>query len=125
MMGFGTNRVVGKQLNKSGLSVNQMKGMSTLHGICGVKKIDNKEEIENTIIDKLSLLKKNENGHKNRLMADFNEEPKKKIANNENIDKKLVTENQAKIENEVPVKLIEEEAIIKVKKPGLSLKNLI
>ena len=124
-MGFGTNRVVGKQLNKSGLSVNQMKGMSTLHGICGVKKIDNKEEIENTIIDKLSLLKKNENGHKNRLMADFNEEPKKKIANNENIDKKLVTENQAKIENEVPVKLIEEEAIIKVKKPGLSLKNLI
>ena len=125
MMGFGTNRVVGKQLNKSGLSVNQMKGMSTLHGICGVKKIDNKEEIENTIIDKLSLLKKNENGHKNTLMADFNEEPKKKIANNENIDKKLVTENQAKIENEVPVKLIEEEAIIKVKKPGLSLKNLI
>ena len=125
MVGFGTNRVVGKQLNKSGLSVNQMKGMSTLHGICGVKKIDNKEEIENTIIDKLSLLKKNENGHKNRLMADFNEEPKKKIANNENIDKKLVTENQAKIENEVPVKLIEEEAIIKVKKPGLSLKNLI
>lgn len=124
-MGFGTNRVVGKQLNKTGLSINQMKGMSTLHGICGVKKIDNKEEIENTIIDKLSLLKKNENGHKNRLMADFNEEPKNKIAKNENIDKKLVTENQAKIENEVPVKINEEEVIIKVKKPGLSLKKLI
>ena len=87
-MGFGTNRVVGKQLNKTGLSATQMKGMSTLHGICGVKKIENKEEIQNNIIDKLANFKKDE-VHKSRLMADFTEEPQKSKITDKQTDKKL------------------------------------
>jgi len=87
VMGFGTNRVVGKQLNKTGLSATQMKGMSTLHGICGVKKIENKEEIQNNIIDKLANFKKDE-VHKSRLMADFTEEPQKSNITDKYTDKK-------------------------------------
>ena len=37
-MGFGTNRVVGKQLNKTSLSTSQLKGMNMLKNICDVKK---------------------------------------------------------------------------------------
>lgn len=121
-MGFGTNRVVGKQLNKTGLSATQLKGMSTLHGICGVKKIENKEEIKNTIIDKLSSLKKDEM-HKNRLMADFCEEPKQVPAEKE-LSKKPVAINPDKAEAEK--KALDEVSIIKPKKGGLSsLKKLI
>lgn len=38
IMGMGTNRVVGKQLNKTGLTSNQLKGMNMLKSICDVKK---------------------------------------------------------------------------------------
>ena len=65
-MGFGTNRVVGKKLDKSGLSATQMKGMSMLHGMCGVKKIENKE-IDDNVLDKLSMKKLE--GNKSRLTA--------------------------------------------------------
>ena len=37
-MGFGTNRIVSKTMNKTGLSSVQMKGMSMLQGICGAKR---------------------------------------------------------------------------------------
>ena len=40
-MGFGTNRVVGKQLNKTTLNSNQIKGMNMLKSICDVKKQTN------------------------------------------------------------------------------------
>ena len=73
-MGFGTNRVVGKKLNKTGLSATQMKGMSTLHGICGAKKVENKELDESTL-DKLSMKKLE--GNKSRLTNDINEDTKK------------------------------------------------
>ncbi len=37
-MGFGTNRVVGKQLNKTNLTSSQIKGMNMLKTLCDVKK---------------------------------------------------------------------------------------
>ncbi len=69
-MGFGTNRVVGKKLDKTGLSATQMKGMSKLQSICGVRKIDN-NELNVSVLDKLSL--KKIEGNKSKLMADLNE----------------------------------------------------
>lgn len=102
-MGFGTNRVFGKQLNKTGLSATQLKGMSTLNGICGVKKIANKEEIQNNIIDKLSSLKKDE-GHKSRLMVDFTEEPQKPITKSKDNNNALLNskkDSEKKIETDI------------------------
>lgn len=124
-MGFGTNRVVGKQLNKTGLSITQMKGMSTLHGICGVKKIENKEEIQNNIIDKLSNYKKDE-VHKSRLLADFTDEPQKPKIFQKEIDKKqslanTQTDQIKKIEN----KNEEQKNESKTKNPLANLKKVI
>lgn len=123
-MGFGTNRVVGKQLNKTGLSATQMKGMSTLHGICGVKKIENKEEIQNTIIDKLSSLKKDE-GHKSRLMAEFTEEPQKPKIIAKETDKIFPNKKTGLENTETDTKINEQNVDFKIKKPLSSLKKLI
>ncbi len=70
-MGFATNRVVSKGMNKTGLSAVQLKGMSKLQNICGVKKPEEKKENnDNTaIIEKLS--NKKEDCTKNKLTADF------------------------------------------------------
>jgi len=123
-MGFGTNRVVGKQLNKTGLSATQMKGMNTLHGICGVKKIENKEEIQNTIIDKLSTFKKNE-VHKSRLMADFSEESQKGKLQAKEIKKKPLEEKiNQDTKTQVDEKKNVDEVGLKIKKPLSSLKKL-
>jgi hypothetical protein len=65
-MGFGTNRIVSKPLNKTGLSTEQMRSMNTLQSICGVKKSDTE------ILEKISGLKKVD-GSRNRLMADLDE----------------------------------------------------
>jgi hypothetical protein len=70
VMGFGTNRVVGKKLDKSGLSATQMKGMNKLQSICGVRKIEN-NELNGSVLDKLSLKKLE--GNKSKLMAELNE----------------------------------------------------
>lgn len=125
-MGFGTNRVVGKQLNKTGLSATQMKGMSTLHGICGVKKIENKEEIQNNIIDKLSSFKKDE-VHKSRLMADLTEEPRKEKIIEKMSDKNSSNENsqsELKIDS-VNKKPEQQDVDSKSNKSLSSLKKLI
>ena len=37
-MGFGTTRLIGKQLNKSSLSSSQVKGLNMLKSICDVRK---------------------------------------------------------------------------------------
>lgn len=97
-MGFGTNRVVAKSLNKTGLSATQMKGMSTLQNICGVKKTDLKE---NEVIDKLTALKTNDDGPK-----------KSKIFGNIEDAASLKSEN------------VNNETAQKTKKLGFSLKNL-
>ncbi len=69
-MGFGTTRVVGKTLNKSGLSATQMKGMSTLQNICGVKKSDDK--IDQNALLKINALK-SDAPNKNKLMSDLDD----------------------------------------------------
>jgi hypothetical protein len=76
IMGFATNRVVSKGINKSGLSAVQLKGMSKLQNICGVKKPEEKKDNnENSaLIEKLSH--KTEDCSKNKLTADFEEENK-------------------------------------------------
>jgi hypothetical protein len=71
VMGFGTNRIVSKPLNKTGLSSEQMRSMSTLQSICGVKKS------ESEILEKISSIKKID-GSKNRLMAEFEEGSERK-----------------------------------------------
>jgi len=43
-MGFGTERVATKALNKNALNSKQVKGLQALQNICGVKK--NPEKIE-------------------------------------------------------------------------------
>jgi hypothetical protein len=67
-MGFGTNRVVGKTLNKTGLTSTQMKGMNTLQNICGVKKTDKNE---NEIIEKISSIKKDDGHTKSKLFENI------------------------------------------------------
>lgn len=68
-MGFGTNRVVGKKLDKTGLSATQVLGMNKLHGMCGVRKTEGKE-LDSSILEKLSL--KKIEGNKSKLTADIN-----------------------------------------------------
>lgn len=100
-MGFGTNRVVAKSLNKSGLSATQMKGMSTLQNICGVKKTDLKE---NDIINKLTALKTNDDAPiKSKIFGNIEDEDSLKVGNLSN-----------------PTN----ETAQKTKKLGFSLKNL-
>ncbi len=124
-MGFGTNRVVGKQINKTGLSASQMKGMSTLHGICGVRKIENKEEMQNSIIDKLSSLKNNET-QKSRLMADFNEDTKKNLISEKEPNKQSIGERTIEEKKLVKdIKDIEDTMNLKMKKPLSNLKKII
>lgn len=48
-MGFGTNRVVGKQINKTALSSTQLKGMNMLKSICDVKKKPTEEKKEEIV----------------------------------------------------------------------------
>ncbi len=74
-MGFATNRVVGKNLNKGGLSAVQMKGMSTLQNICGVKKTD--EKIDQNALLKINALKSSEGPKKSKLLSDLDELPAK------------------------------------------------
>ncbi len=66
-MGFGTNRVVSRQLNKTGLSATQLKGMDKLRGICDVKKNTGKEN-EKDVIDKLSAFSKGPEHNKNKML---------------------------------------------------------
>jgi hypothetical protein len=55
VMGFGTNRVVSKGLNKNSLSATQMKGVSTLQNICGVKKNPEvNKDTDNMMLKRLS-----------------------------------------------------------------------
>jgi hypothetical protein len=70
VLGFGTNRIVSKPLNKNGLTNEQLKSMSALQSICGVKKS------ETEIMEKISSIKKID-GSRNRLMADLDEPEKK------------------------------------------------
>lgn len=104
-MGFGTTRVVGKTLNKTGLSATQMKGMSTLQNICGVKKTDDK-------IDQNALLKinqlKSEAPNKSKLMSDLEDNTKEEA-------KSSITKPEETLSTEKP----------KIVKKPFSLKNLI
>lgn len=68
VMGFGTTRVVGKSLNKNSLSAKQLKGMSTLQNICGVKKVTEKET-DNSILKKLTQF--GEATKKNKILDHF------------------------------------------------------
>ena len=100
-MGFGTNRVVAKQLNKTTLSSSQLKGMSMLKNICDVKKkpsnvdiVEEKKEVEIKVDKNLARRPsrmKNLMGldeeiikSENRIIVD--EPPKVEITNNINID---------------------------------------
>jgi hypothetical protein len=99
-MGFGTTRLVGKTLNKTGLSSTQMKGMSTLQNICGVKQT---EKNDSELAEKIANIKAADEGHKkNKLFENIEEQQK---SNNE------ITE--IKISNTA-----------EPKKKGFSLKNL-
>jgi hypothetical protein len=75
IMGFATNRIVSKNLNKTGLSSVQMKGMSTLQNICGVKKTD--EKIDQNALLKITALKNLEPHKKSKLLSDLDELPAK------------------------------------------------
>lgn len=110
LMGFGTTRVVGKGLNKSGLSATQMKGMSTLQNICGVKKEKKPEE---EMINKLSTLKGADGGpKKSRLFTNMEENSNTSTSGNSE-DKDPNTKKK------------ENPSQPKEKKVGFSLKNLM
>lgn len=83
VMGFGTNRVVSKGLNKTSLSATQMKGMSTLQNICGVKK--NPEVNKDT--DKMMLKRLSSIGESNKKSKIFDhlEEEDKSEKGEENV----------------------------------------
>ena len=103
-MGFGTNRVVGKTLNKTSLSSNQIKGMNMLKSICDVKKqpsattnaVEEKKELDNEKKQerKPSRLK--------NLMALENEE-ERRDAN------KIVEETKQVNKNQIPIELTKQE----------------
>ncbi len=85
-MGFATNRIVSKNLNKTGLSSVQMKGMSTLQNICGVKKTD--EKIDQNALLKITALKNLEPHKKSKLLSDLDELPaKQEIPKVEKVEK--------------------------------------
>ncbi len=69
VLGFGTNRVVSKQLDKGGLSNGQMKSMSALQSLCGIKKT----ETDKSAIEKIAS-KKIES--KSKLLSGLDEEGK-------------------------------------------------
>lgn len=100
-MGFGTNRVVGRNLNKNGLSNTQMKGINTLKSLCGEKQ--EKEDYLNKIA---SLAHKAESAPKNRLTS-FGDEVKDAAVDDKKNETGEVDSNKPK------------------KKPGLNLKQLI
>jgi CRP-like cAMP-binding protein len=112
IMGFGTTRLVGRTLNKSGLSSIQMKGANTLSSICGVKKPSNASEDKNEYLDKISNIanKIEANPRKNRLV-NFDSDVEMKS------DEVISTTNPS----------IEKPAVQKSenKKAKFSLKNLI
>jgi hypothetical protein len=115
-MGFGTNRIVSKTMNKTGLSSVQMKGMSMLLGICGAKKTD--EKIDHTALLKINALKNTDAPNKNKLMSDFDDNENQKNEEIENIKNKVVTNINIIKEGEVA-------SAPKVVKKPFSLKNLI
>jgi hypothetical protein len=102
-MGFGTNRVVSKGLNKNGLTVNQLKGMNTLQNICGVKKNDPVKQ--EGALQEILKHKNSESPNKNKLMCDLSDEAKE--------EKKVISISSVNLEEK------------KSKKPIISLKNLI
>lgn len=75
VLGFGTTRVVSKGLNKTGLTANQLKGMSTLQNICGVKKQDD------DMIQKIANIKGDDTS-KSKLTNDSEPEKEKTISIN-------------------------------------------
>jgi hypothetical protein len=88
VLGFGTNRVVGKQLDKGGLSVGQMKSMSALQSLCGVKKTDT----DKSVIEKITN-KKIES--KSKLLSAMDEEEKK----NASPERTIPTESKKEVVN--------------------------
>lgn len=109
-MGFGTNRIVSKGLNKNGLNSNQLKGMSTLQNICGVKK--NEMNNNTDILQKITLAKSSENsgGHSKSRLFSGDDDNKNEIKIETKVENNSSSNNTNKIE---------------VKKPGFSLKKLI
>ncbi len=105
VLGFGTNRVVGKQLDKSGLSVGQMKSMSTLQNLCGVKKT----EADKNLLEKISS-KKVES--KSKLLSSFEGE-------------NLTYTRDRKKENIEPVAQPNTEQSNNTQKKKISLRNLL
>ncbi len=99
VLGFGTNRVVGKALNRNALSAGQMKSINTLQTLCGVKNTDK----DNSLIDKIANIKKTET--KSKILSVLEDEEKDK--NKENVEDR--------VEKAEPV----------AKKPKISLKNLL
>jgi hypothetical protein len=127
-MGFGTNRVVSKGLNKTGLTTNQLKGMNTLQNICGVKKTENKtEDVVKKITDITTMKKIDDLPAKNRLMADLDDSIKpaeeSKSSEKGEKEKKIETTEEPKV---ITISKKEETAPkAAAKKPGFSLKSLI
>ena len=97
VLGFGTNRVVGKALNRNALSVGQMKSINTLQTLCGVKNSDK----DNALFDKIANIKKTE--AKSKILSVLDDEEKQK------------EEHTQIVEKVEPV----------LKKPKVSLKNLL
>ena len=94
VMGFGTNRVVGKQLNKTTLSSSQLKGMSMLKGICDVKKkpstIGITEENKDVEMKEEKKEERKPNRMKNLMGLDDNIDVKK--------EKRIIVDEPPKVE---------------------------
>jgi hypothetical protein len=101
IMGFATNRVVGKNLNKGGLSAIQMKGMSTLQNICGVKKTD--EKIDQNALLKINALKSSDAHKKSKLLSELDDLPAKEEKTTKvNQTEKIMKTEEEKVNTAMP-----------------------
>lgn len=86
VMGFGTNRVVGKQLNKTNLTSSQIKNMNMLKNLCDVKKQPSNSVIEEKKQeDNEKKVEKRPSRLKNLMSMDLIEETRDCVKNGEEI----------------------------------------
>lgn len=111
VLGFGTNRVVGKQFDKSGLSMGQVKSMSTLQNLCGIKKV----ETDKSVIEKIAS-KKIES--KSKLLSGLDEEEKKSTDERKSDTSNVINVEQPQVE-------IVETKPAPAKPKKISLRNLL
>lgn len=86
VMGFGTNRVVGKQLNKTNLTSSQINNMNMLKNLCDVKKQPSNSVIEEKKQeDNEKKVEKRPSRLKNLMSMDLIEETRDCVKNGEEI----------------------------------------